>query len=89
MLWTLDRFVGLAFATFAALGIVMWLVLRQVPDGDLDAFGLAASFFIGSGIFHSGAGTAHYTIRQFGWIIRNRCLYHRAHRVHVRLGFQA
>jgi hypothetical protein len=66
MLWTLDRFIALASATFVVFGVATWLVLRQLY-GDPDAW-LAASFFAGSGIFQVSLAPL-YTMRRFAWIV--------------------
>ncbi len=66
MLWTLNRFIGLALVTFAGVGLVGWLLLRRWY-GDPDAW-LAASFFVGSGIFQTSLAPL-YTVRKFGWIV--------------------
>ena len=66
MLWTLNRFIALALATFAGVGLVAWLLLRRWY-GDPDAW-LAASFFVGSGIFQTSLAPL-YTVRKFTWIV--------------------
>lgn len=66
MLWTLDRFIALSVGTFVVLGVIGWLVLRTMY-GDPDAW-LAASFFVGSGIFQTSLAPL-YTMRKFAWII--------------------
>ncbi len=66
ILWTLDRFIAISVGTFVVLGIVGWLVLRTMY-GDPDAW-LAASFFVGSGIFQTSLAPL-YTLRKFAWII--------------------
>ena len=66
MLWTLNRFIGIAVAAFVVIGIAGWLVLRTMY-GDPDAW-LAASFFIGSGIFQTSLAPL-YTLRKFAWIV--------------------
>jgi len=66
MLWTLDRFIAISVGTFVLVGVVGWLILRAMY-GDLDAW-LAASFFIGSGIFQTSLAPL-YTLRKFAWII--------------------
>jgi hypothetical protein len=66
MLWTLVRFVTASLVTFAVLGVAGWLVLRR-SYGDPDAW-LAASFFVGSGIFQTSLAPL-YTVRRFAWIV--------------------
>ncbi|MBV8150562.1 MAG: hypothetical protein JOY59_03320 [Candidatus Eremiobacteraeota bacterium] len=66
MAWTLDRFIAFTLVTYAVLGAAGWLGLRSTY-GDPDAW-LAASFFVGSGIFQVSLAPL-YTMRRFAWIV--------------------
>jgi len=66
ILWTLNRFIGVASAAFILAGSLMWFALRPFY-GDSDAW-LAASYFTGSGIFQVSLAPL-YTMRRFTWIV--------------------
>ena len=66
MEWTMRRVIASAVASIILLGGLFWGLLSR-SYGQPDA-GLAATFFVGSGIFQISLAPL-YTLRHFAWII--------------------